>query len=69
MDQFFNERVRIWTELTTRRYSERKEVVGSGERASILVFLPLNCVGEVLSSLPCRTIEVAADARVYDGEI
>ena len=30
--------------------------------------LPLICVGEMFSSLPCRTLEVAADARVDDGE-
>ena len=31
--------------------------------------VPLNCVGEMVSSLPCRTLDVAADARVDDGEI
>ena len=69
MGQFFDEGVYVWAELTTRRYSERKEGVGSGERAPILVFLSLNCVGEVFPSLPCRTLEVAADARVDDCEI
>ena len=59
--------VYAWTEFTTRRHSERKEGVGSGERAPILVFLPLNCVGEVFPSLPSRTLEVAAGARVDDG--
>ena len=69
MDQFFDEGVYVWTEFTTRRHSERKEGVGSGERAPILVISPLNCVGEVFPSLPCRTLEVAADARVNDCEI
>ena len=59
----------VWTELTTRRHSERKEIVSREERAMILVFLPLNCVGEVFSSLSCRALQVAADERVDDCEI
>lgn len=41
---------------------------GSGEYAPILVF-PLDCVGDVFSSLQCRVLEVDADAKVSDGEI
>ena len=67
MGQFFDEGVYVWTEFTTRRHSERKEGVGSGERAPILVYLPFSGVGEVFPSLPCRTLEVAADARVDYG--
>ena len=59
----------VWTELTRRRHSERKEGVGSGERAPIIVIFTLGCVGEVIPSLPCRTLAVAADARVDYGEI
>ena len=69
MVQFFDEGVYVWTELTVRRHSERKEGACSGERAPILGFLPLNCVGEVFPSLPCRTLEAAADTRVDDCEI
>ena len=54
--QFFDEGVYVWAELTTRRHSERKEGVGIGERAPILIFLLLNCVGEVFPGLPCRTM-------------
>ena len=69
MGQFFDEGVHVWTELATRRHSERKERVGNAEQAPILVSLLLNCIGEVFPSLPCRTLEVAADARVDDCEI
>ena len=53
--------------LTTSRHSERKEGVGSGERASILVFLQLDCVGEMFSYMACCTPQIRAGARVDDG--
>ena len=67
MGQFFDKGEYVWTELTPRRHSERKEGVGSGERAPIIVIIPLVCVGEVLPSLPCRTLEVVADAKIDYG--
>ena len=56
-------------ELCKYRHSEKKEEVGSGERSSILVFLSLNCIGEVVSTLPYRTLEFAVVVMVDDGEI
>ena len=47
--KLFNEGMHVWANLITRRHSKRKTRVGSGERASILVFLPLACVGKVFS--------------------
>ena len=49
--------------------SERKEGVGSGERAPILVFLPLDCVGEVFSYMTCCIPQIGAGARVDDGNV
>lgn len=66
---FFDEGLYVWTELTRRRRSESNKGIRSGERPSALGFPPLNCVDEVLSSLPRRTLEVPADRRVDDGEI
>ena len=47
--ELLDEGMHVTANLTTRRHSERKEGVDSGERAVILVFLPLDCVGEVFS--------------------
>ena len=44
------------------------EGVGSGERAPILVFLPLNSIGEVFSYVACCS-QIGADARVDDGDV
>ena len=43
--------------------------LGSGERAPILVFLPLDSVGEVFSYVACCVPEIGADARVDDGDV
>ena len=51
------------------RRSEREEGVGSGERAPILVFLSLDCIGEVYSYIACCISEIGAGARVNDGNI
>ena len=53
--------------LTIRRYSERKEGVGSGERVPILDFLPLDCDGEVFSRMACFILQIGVRARVNDG--
>ena len=55
--------------FTTRRHSERKERVGSGERAPILVFRPLDCVGEVCSCMVCCIPQIGAGGRFDDGTV
>ena len=55
--------------VATCRHSERKEGVGSGERAPILVFLPLDCVGEVFSYMVCCVPQIGAGARVDVGNV
>ena len=50
-------------------YSERKEGVGSGERAPILVFLPLDSVGEAFSYMACFIPQIGAGARVDDCNV
>ena len=51
--ELLDEGMHVRANVTTCRHSERKEEVGSGERAPILVFLPLDCVGEVLCVCVC----------------
>ena len=63
------ERTHVWSNLTTRRDSEREERVGSGERAPILVFLSLGCVGEMFSCMACCLLRFGAGARVNDGNV
>ena len=53
----------------TRRQSERNEEGGSEERAPILVFLPLDCVGEVFSCIVYFILQIGAGARVTDGDV
>ena len=53
----------VWTKLTN---TKRKEEAGRGDLAPILVFLALDCVGEVFSRLACCVLGVGADARSYD---
>ena len=54
----------------TSTYGERKERVGSGERAPILlVFLPLDYVGEVFPYMACCILHIGAVARVDDGNV
>ena len=43
--------------------------VGSGERAPILVFLPLDCVGEVFSYMAYCIPQIGACARVDDRNV
>ena len=43
--------------------------VGSGERAPIVVFLLLDCVGEVFSYMACCIPQIGAGARVDDGNV
>ena len=38
-------------------------------RAPILVFLPLDCVGEVFSYMACCISQIGAGARVNDGNV
>ena len=69
MPRSLYEDVHVWINFATRRHSKRMEGVGSGERVPILLFVPLDCVGEVFSSLACCVLEVGAYARVDDDEI
>ena len=55
--------------MTTCRHGERKEVVGSGERAPIPVFIPLDRVGEVFSYMACYIPQIRDGARVADGNV
>ena len=64
-----DEGMHAWANLTTCRHSERKEGVGSGKRAPILVFLPLDCVGELFSYMACCISQIGAGARVGDGNV
>ena len=54
---------------STCRHIKRKEGVGGGERAPILVFLPLDCIGEVFSYMACCIPQIGAGARVDDGNV
>ena len=65
--KLLDEGMHISASLTTRRHSERKEGVGSKERTLILVFLPLDCVGEVFFWMSCLILQIGAGARVNDG--
>ena len=56
-------------ERLTCRQRERKAGVGSEERASVLVFLPLDCVGEVSSYMACCSFQIGTGARVDDGNV
>ena len=61
--EFLNEGVYVWTSLTTRRHSERKEGAGSGERAPIPVFLPLDFVDEAFPGTTRCILQIRADVR------
>ena len=43
--------------------------MGSGERAPILVFLPLDCVGDVFSYMACCIPQIGAGARFDNGNV
>ena len=45
------------------------EGVGSGEQAPIFVFVPLDCVGEVVSYMTCCIPQIGAGARIDDGSV
>ena len=67
-DELLDEGMHVWANLTTRRHSEIKDGVGSGERAPILVFFPLDCVGEVFSCMACCILQIGDGARVDDSK-
>ena len=67
--ELLDEGMHVRANFTTCRHSERKDGVGSGERAPILVFLPLDCVGEVFSCVACCIPQIGAGARVNDGNV
>ena len=55
--------------FTKHQLSEKKEGVGDGNQTTILlIFLSLNCVSKVTSSLPCHNLDFGVDGRVDDGE-
>ena len=62
-----DEGMHVLASLATRLHSERKEAVGSAERAPMLVFSRLDCVGEVSSCMTCCILQIGAGARVSDG--
>ena len=67
--ELLDEGMQVRTNLITCRHSERKEGVGSGEGTPIIVFLPLDCVGEVFSYMACGIPQIGAHARVDDGNV
>ena len=67
--ELLDEGMHVWANVTTCRHSERKEGVGSGERAPIPVFLPLDCVGEVFSYMTCCIPQIGTGARVDDCNV
>ena len=67
--EFSNGDMSIYDSLTTGRHSKRKEGVGSGERALMLVLLPLDCVGEVFSWMVCYVLQIETGARVNGGNV
>ena len=67
--ELLDEGTHVRANLTTCQHSERKEGVGSGERAPILVLLPRDCVGEVFSYMACCIPQIGAGARVGDGNV
>ena len=67
--ELLDEGMHVWANLTSSRHSERREGVGIGERASILIFLPLDCVGEVFSYMACYITQIGAGAKVDDGNV
>ena len=67
--ELVTECMHVWARLTTRRHSEMKKRVGSGERASILVVLSLDCIDEMLSCTARCILQNGADARINDCNI
>ena len=67
--ELLDEGMHVGANLITFRHSERKEGVGSGERAPILVFLPLDCAGEVFSYMTYCIPQIGAGARVGGGNV
>ena len=64
-----DEGMHVLANLTTRRHIERKEGIGSEERAPILIFLPVDCAVEVFSCMACCILQIGAGARVKDGNV
>ena len=67
--ELLDDGMHVRANVTTCRHSERKEGVGSGERVPILVFLPLDCVGEVFFYIACCIPQIGVGARVDDGNV
>ena len=67
--ELLDEDMYVLANLTTRRHSVRKEIIGSGERIPILVFLPLNCIGKVVFCMAYCILQTRAGAMVNDGNV
>ena len=68
-DELLDEYMHVRANLITCRNSQRKEGVGSGEQDPVLVFLPLDCVGRMFSSMACCIPQIGAGTRVDDGNV
>ena len=68
-DELLDESIHVLANLTTRRHSERKDGVGSGQRAPILSFLSLDYVGKMFSCMACCILQIGTGARVDDGSV
>ena len=51
--ELLDDSMHVRVNLTIRQHHERKEGVGSGEPAPILVYLSLDCVGEMFFFVAC----------------
>ena len=80
--QLLNKGLHLWTSLTKSRpinihitvivtviAKGGREVVRSGERATILVVLPLDGVWEFFPCAACSIAQIKADARFDDGNL
>ena len=67
--ELLDEGIHVLANLTTCRHNETKDGIGSGERAPILVFLPLDCVGEVSSYKACCIPQIGVGTRAVDGNV
>ena len=57
----------FWVSLTTRQHNERKNGIGSGDQPPIVVFLLLDCVGEMFHSFACYIIQIRAEQELTMG--
>ena len=67
--ELLDEGIHVCTNLTTRRDSDRKKGIDSTERAAIMDFLPLDCVGKLIACMTCCIPQIGAGARVSDSNI